>query len=124
MPRRKQDRDVAKARGLRRKMTLPEVLLWRLLRAVEVPRIRRQHAIGKYVLDFYCAKTKLAIEVDGSVHGMGNKPETDRVRDDWLKSEGIEVVRIPAREVLTSPEVVADSIMRLCLSRMPHHHDT
>ena len=61
MPRRKLGRNVAKARQLRRQMSLPEALLWRLLRrAPDGIAFRRQHPIGPYVLDFYCAARKLA----------------------------------------------------------------
>jgi hypothetical protein len=52
------------ARRLRKHMSLPEVLLWRLLRKASPP-IRRQHPLGAYVVDFYCPAAKLIIEVDG-----------------------------------------------------------
>src|SRR5689334_16373959 len=69
MPRKKLGRDVVKARELRRHMSLPETLLWRLLRrAPNGVAFRRQHPIGPYVLDFYCPSAKLAIEVDGAAH--------------------------------------------------------
>jgi very-short-patch-repair endonuclease len=59
------------ARRLRQDMSLPEVLLWARLRHRQpgVPRCRRQHPIGPYVLDFYFSEAKLAIEVDGYSHG-------------------------------------------------------
>jgi very-short-patch-repair endonuclease len=102
-------------------LSLPEVLLWRRLRAAE-PRIRRQHPIGPYVLDFYCPAAKLAIEVDGAAHDMGDRPQRDEVRNEWLKCEGIEMLRIPAKDVLVDADSVADALLRLCASRAEHHH--
>ncbi|WP_366852839.1 DUF559 domain-containing protein [Phenylobacterium sp.] len=56
-----------RVRQLRRRMSLPEVILWTALRGREPgrPVFRRQHPIGPYVLDFYCAKARLCVEVDG-----------------------------------------------------------
>ena len=60
---------VKRARKLRSEMSLPEVLLWSELRKRPGGfKIRRQHSAAEYVLDFYCAKMKLAIEVDGRAH--------------------------------------------------------
>jgi very-short-patch-repair endonuclease len=96
-------------------MTLPEVLLWQILRKdPDGVKFRRQYSIGDYYLDFYCAKAKVCIEVDGIAHDMGDRPERDMLRGDWLRSEGIEVVRIPAKDVLRSPQQVAEAIVRYC----------
>ncbi|MEJ1968138.1 MAG: DUF559 domain-containing protein [Rhizomicrobium sp.] len=56
-----------RARALRRKMTLPEILLWQQLRGRKLRGLsfRRQHPVGPYILDFFCASAALAIEVDG-----------------------------------------------------------
>jgi very-short-patch-repair endonuclease len=97
-------------------MSLPEVLLWRLLRRSE-PQIRRQHPPGEYVLDFYCAAAKLVFEVDGYAHETGNRPQRDEIRQRWLEEQGLTVVRIAARDVLRDPEACADSILRL--SQLP-----
>lgn len=96
-------------------MTLPEVLLWNLLRkSPDGVHFRRQEGIGNFVLDFYCAKAKVGIEIDGIVHDMGDQPDRDERRGDWLCDQGIELVRIPASDVLKSPEDIADAIVRLC----------
>lgn len=106
------------ARRLRRKMSLPEVLLWQILRKQPgYIKFRRQHPIGRYVLDFYVLELKLAIEVDGVVHDMGDRPERDEARDLWLESQGIRMLRIAAKDVLADPAAVADSIVRLCTER-------
>jgi very-short-patch-repair endonuclease len=108
-------RNVRRARALRRSMTLPEVLLWRLLRTrPDGLKFRRQHPAGPYVLDFYCESAKLAVEVDGAVHGMGDLPKRDAERDQWLAKAGIQTYRIPARDVLDDEEAVLTAIVQLC----------
>ena len=116
------DKAYKNARRFRRDLSLPEKLLWVRLRGAEL-RFRRQHPIGPYVLDFYCAAAKLAIEVDGSAHDFGDRPRRDDARMARLNSEGIEVLRIPAKEVLVDPDEVADALIRLCTDRAePLHH--
>jgi very-short-patch-repair endonuclease len=64
---------------LREQMTTPEVALWLALRQNEEGlRFRRQHTAGCYVLDFYCAPARLAIEVDGEAHNQGDRPNETR----------------------------------------------
>ncbi len=108
-------RIVGNARQLRRKLTAPEVRLWnRLRRRIPgQPIFRRQHPIGPYVLDFYCAKANLAIEIDGISHDMGERPQHDERRDAWLKKHGVTVMRIPAAELNRSIDEAADAIVRL-----------
>lgn len=97
-------------------MSLPEVLLWNLLRKNPAGlHIRRQHSIESFVLDFYCAQTRTAFEIDGSAHDIGDNPVRDEVRTARLSALGIEVVRIAALDVLKSPEDVAEAIVRYCL---------
>ena len=115
MPRKRIGRDVSLARELRENLSLPETLLWRLLKgSPDGVHFRCQHPVGPYVLDFYCAMAKVAFEVDGIAHDMGGRPERDEQRDAWLNEHGIEVVRIPAAEVLKSAENVAESMVRYC----------
>ena len=111
MPRRKLGRNVTKARSLRKRMSLPEALLWRLLRRAN---FRRQHPIGPYVLDFYCAAKKLAIEIDGMAHDLGDRPQRDDTRMAWLEAQGVQVMRIAAKDVLANPNSVADGLIQLC----------
>jgi very-short-patch-repair endonuclease len=97
-------------------MSLPEVLLWNLLRkAPDGVIFRRQHSLEeKIVVDFYCAKVRVCIEIDGIAHDMGDNPEYDEARDARLRDMGLEVLRIPAAEVLKSPEDVAETLVRYC----------
>jgi very-short-patch-repair endonuclease len=114
---------VARARKLRKEMTLPEVLLWRLLRGQpQGVKFRRQHPSSRIGMDFYCSDARLVIEIDGIAHDMGDNPERDLNRDAWLRSKGIDTVRIPAADVLKDVAAVADGILSLALSRLPLHH--
>jgi very-short-patch-repair endonuclease len=62
------------------------------------------------VLDFYCAEAKLAVEVDGESHSHPSRVEHDRRRSEWLKRQGLAVLRIPAEEVRINLDGVLVSI--------------
>jgi very-short-patch-repair endonuclease len=98
-------------------MTPPEVRLWLRLRTGEHSRFRQQHALGPYVLDFYCPAARLAVEVDGWGHNMGDQPQRDEARDAWLSAREIFVVRVPAADVLADPDSVADGLIRQAAAR-------
>ena len=116
------DKAYKTARRLRRNLSLPEKLLWVRLRGSEI-RFRRQHPIGPYVLDFYCPTANLAIEVDGFAHETGNRRKRDEERTGWLRAQGLEVLRINAKDVLADPGSVADALLRLCSTDAePLHH--
>jgi very-short-patch-repair endonuclease len=116
-PPKKSGTTVRAAKKLRREMTPPEVYLWQHLRAQTAVKIRRQHPIGPYILDFFCPKAKLAIEVDGIVHDMGNNPERDVARDIAIAKHGIQTIRIPASDVLKNSAEVAGAVVQMCLAR-------
>ena len=103
------------AQHLRRKLSVPEARLWNRLRwrAPGRPVFRRQHPIGPYVLDFFCAKALLAIEIDGASHDFGDRPQRDIRRDAWLGERGITVVHIAASELTRNVDEAADSIVRM-----------
>jgi very-short-patch-repair endonuclease len=114
---------VFRARQLRKEMSLPEILLWNLLRGQpQGVKFRRQHPSGELGIDFYCSDANLVIEIDGISHDMGDRPQRDMRRDSWLKSEGLDTVRIPAADILKDATAVADGILALALSRLPLHH--
>lgn len=93
-------------------MTRPEKTLWYLLRRNSLGwHFRRQHPIGPYILDFYCAALKLCVEVDGPVHD--DQVERDARRTAWLNNEGIIVMRFSADDVETRPAAVMAAIVRV-----------
>jgi very-short-patch-repair endonuclease len=101
-------------------MSLPEVLLWRELKssAGDGPQFRRQHPLGPYVLDFYCALARLCVEVDGYSHGTDDRPQRDDHRDAFLASQEIHVERIAAKAVLSDPHGVAHGVRTLAVERI------
>jgi len=112
---------IDRARDLRSNMSTPEVLLWTHLRgrALGGLKLRRQHPIGRYVLDFYCPEARLVIEIDGESHGHGDQPQRDEIRDAWLRDQGLEVLRIGAADVMRDVVDVADGILRIIGERGP-----
>ena len=104
---------MSSARRLRRQLSLPEMLLWqRLGLSRGALRVRRQHAIGSYVADFYCPAAKLVIEIDGATHD--HRQTADAQRDAYMGSLGLTTLRLTAADVLADPDAIADAIYRLC----------
>ena len=109
------------ARKLRSEMSLPEKLLWQELRKRPAQlKFRRQHPAGDYVLDFFCAKAKLAIEVDGQSHDRGEAARRDANRSAFLRSRGIATTRIPAKAVLEDIEPVVMRLVEICRGILIH----
>lgn len=102
-----------RAKSLRREMSLPEVLLWKAIkgRKLQGLHFRKQHPIGPYVLDFYCDAERLAVEVDGSAHSFGDRPERDERRDAWLLAHGIVTLRISAALILDDVDDAVRTIL-------------
>ncbi|UUY01117.1 endonuclease domain-containing protein [Sphingomonas sp. J315] len=107
------------AKRLRWTMTPPEIALWLALRVNAAGlRFRKQHAAGPYVLDFYCAPARLAIEVDGEAHERGDRPERDAARDTWLAEQGVRTLRYPAAEALGDLDGVVQQIITVAVERV------
>jgi very-short-patch-repair endonuclease len=101
------------AKQQRRAMSLPEVRLWALLRrSPGGVSFRRQHPVGPYVADFYCAAAKLVIEIDGQIHDF--TIARDEQRDEYIRGLGLKILRIPAADVLADALSVAEGLVRLC----------
>ena len=101
------------AKSLRRRLSLPEGLLWRAIKGRKLAGLhfRKQHPIGPYVLDFYCHEAKLAVEVDGQSHGFGRQPQKDERRDAWMAEKGIRTLRLSAELVLTDVDDATRTIL-------------
>ena len=86
---------------LRENMTLAEAFLWNFLKAkkLEGKRFTRQHSIGNYIVDFYCASEKLIVELDGQVHLNSTIEEKDLKRTRYLESLGFNVIRFENKMV-------------------------
>ena len=98
------------AQRLRREMTKEEKQLWyQYLRKYPI-QFRRQVTCGRFILDFYCAKAKLAVEIDGSQHYLPDGIEKDAARTAYLHSLGIEVLRIPNNAIWNNLRGVCEQI--------------
>ncbi|WP_081716462.1 endonuclease domain-containing protein [Asticcacaulis sp. AC460] len=109
-------RKLALAKQMRRQLTTPEYLLWERLKRRDGDGIafRRQHPKGPYILDFYCHRVRLCVEIDGALHDS----DQDERRDRWLNTQGIEVYRIHAAEVFGNPDEVAESVWAYVKTRL------
>ena len=89
-----------RAQTLRKNMTKEDRRLWYEYLRQYTHQFRRQVTFGHYILDFYCAAAKLAIELDGSQHYETDGQQYDEKRDAWLESQGIQVLRFSNTDVL------------------------
>ena len=95
---------------LRKNQTKQEAKLWyQFLRKYPV-RFRRQYKIGNYIVDFYCHKAKLAVELDGSGHYENNQIEKDYVRTKYLETQGLLVLRFTNLDILKNFYAVCEEI--------------
>jgi very-short-patch-repair endonuclease len=99
------------ARDMRRKPTEAENLLWQHLRRHELHglKFRRQHSIERFIVDFYCAKARLVIEVDGPIHQY--QGEEDSIRQEFLESRNLKVLRFSNAVVLNNVDEVIKHIL-------------
>ena len=99
---------------LRREQTDAERKLWWMLRDRRIAgaKFRRQHEFGPFVLDFFCAEKRLAIEADGGQHFLRDGLERDGARDHYLAARGLRVLRFSNREILLTPNSVETEIER------------
>ena len=99
-----------RAREMRHAPTPSEASLWQQLRNRQIGghKFRRQHSIGRFVVDFYCRKAHLVIEVDGPVHEYS--PDEDEIREQFLRSQGLRVLRFSNHEVDNSIVAVVETI--------------
>ena len=106
------------AKNNRHQNTPAEAALWQTIRLKKLDgfKFRNQHAIGSYVVDFYCHEAKLAIEVDGEYHLNPNQKEYDEERTKRIEASGVKIIRFTNHEVLANLEVVLVKI-RECLKR-------
>lgn len=100
------------SRNLRTNMTDAEQLLWSKIRRKQFKGVQfyRQKIIGNYIADFFCAKSKLVIKLEGGQHYSAEGK--DRNRDNYMAGEGITVLRFSDRDVLNNLNSVLEEIWR------------
>ena len=104
-----------RARELRREMTPTERVLWQRLRNRQLSglKFRRQHPLGPFIADFYCAAHRLVVEIDGDIHDL--QPERDAARTEQFEKYGYRVIRFRNEQVLNDIESVLAAIQAACL---------
>ena len=104
------------ARILRKNMTKEERKLWyEFLRDLPV-MVHRQKVIGNYIVDFYIAEASMVIELDGSQHYEAEGMRMDAIREEYLRSRGLQVLRYANCDVIESFDAVCEDI----LNHLPH----
>ena len=106
------------AQELRRNMTKEEQTLWYEYLHIYPYRFRRQVTVGIYILDFYCAKTKLAVELDGSQHFTAEGKKHDAIRTEYLETLGIIVLRYSNWDITSNLGAVCADIDRTVRRRI------
>lgn len=104
------------AKQLRKRSTPAEEMLWQALRNRQLNglRFRRQHPVGRFILDFYCPSTKLVIELDGAGHT--EQQEYDIARTQELEPHGYRVIRFDNQRVINDLDAVLDEIYQASIS--------
>ncbi len=98
------------AQQLRMNMTRQEKRLWYDYLSTCPARFRRQKQFGSYIVDFYCAKRKLVVEIDGSQHYEPEEQERDKERTAYLESVGLRVIRFSNHDIDTHFSSVCEAI--------------
>jgi very-short-patch-repair endonuclease len=96
--------ETEKRRYLRREQTFAEKIVWIYLRGKRMLnyKFRRQYSVDHFVIDFYCPKLKLAVEIDGDVHNLQDQKEYDAERQKYIEQFGIKFVRITIDELMSN----------------------
>ena len=110
-------------RSLRQSSTTPEQLLWAAIRNRQANNLkfRRQHAFGRYIVDFACLSANLIVELDSQYHADLNVAQKDKDRQAFLERQGFTVLRFTNQDVLADVDAV---VIRICevAGKPPHPH--
>ena len=107
------------SRQLRKEQTKEEALLWYNFLSKYPVRFRRQYIIGNYIVDFYCHKAKLVVELDGSQHYDESGMIYDKQRTEYLESQGLNVLRFSNLDVQRQFQSVCEAISIACTNTLP-----
>ena len=100
------------SRRMRKEPTEAEAILWKNLRrkGLDGMKFRRQHPIGRFIVDFYCPPAKLVVEADGEIHN--DTLEADRERQGILEAQGYRVIRFSNSQITGNIDLVLEGIKR------------
>ena len=109
---------VDRARGMRKEPTEEENKLWHLYLKKIKPRFVRQKIIGSYIVDFYCAKLKLVIEIDGVQHYLEENEMYEKRREEYLQGKGYKLLRFYNSDVNKNLSNTEETIYWSCVERV------
>jgi len=111
----------ARRKDLRQSLTPAEATLWKCLQNSQLDRkkFRRQHSVGSFIIDFYCAECRLAIELDGEGHYSPERWVYEQKRTEFLEKKSIRILRFENREVFDNLEFVLAEIQRNLVTTPP-----
>lgn len=97
---------------LRANVPMPERILWAKIRNQQLGvKFRRQHGVGRYIVDFYCPECQLIIELDGDSHYQQGAQEYDAIRDEFIRALGLRILRFTNRQVVDDSDSVVMKIL-------------
>lgn len=108
------------ARTLRQTMTDSELKLWSRIRRQQIAGLQfyRQRPIGNYIVDFYCPRAQIVLEVDGSQHEDKQTVQNGQHRDNYLRQQGIKVMRFNNLEIVKELDAVVEKVHQTAVSRI------
>lgn len=102
-------------KNLRQQGVTAEITLWSKLRNKSLGyKFRRQFGIGKYIVDFYCPRKKIVIEIDGATHSTEKEIFNDNIRQKYLESLGLKVIRFTNNDIKENLDGVLSTIGEIC----------
>ena len=103
----------SKAKFLRRNQTPAEAKFWHMVRDKKIGglKFRRQHPLGRFVVDFYCHELLLVVELDGNIHERKSVKMRDEIREQKIKELGLKVLRFSNEDVYFNLDLIADKII-------------
>jgi very-short-patch-repair endonuclease len=109
------------SKDLRTNMTNCEIYLWSRLKSKQLNNLQfyRQKIIGNYIVDFYCPKAKLIIELDGGQHYTNEGQKRDNIRDDFMNNLGLKILRFSDKEVMSNINGVLFKIIEIIEENPP-----
>ena len=107
------------AQTLRKNLTKEEAHLWYQFLCRYPLRFRRQYVIGSYIVDFYCHQAKLVVELDGSQHYSPEEMKYDQARTEYLRAQGLQVIRFSNLDVMRRFRDVCETIDLIAKERTP-----
>ena len=105
------------AKTMRKNPTDEEKKIWYSLLRYVTPKFHRQKIIGNYIVDFYCPKLKLVIEIDGGQHNSEECLIYDEIRTEYMRDFGYEVIRIPNYDIIHEFQNVSIYILDYCKNK-------